>query len=42
MMGSGFFAPPMMMQQAPMAPMHDEGKYGVVDRWRRDVAVEES
>ncbi|KAJ7498939.1 hypothetical protein FB451DRAFT_16777 [Mycena latifolia] len=41
MMAPGFFGPPMMMQ-APMAPMHDEVKYGRVDRWRRDVAVEEA
>jgi len=41
MMGSGFFGPPMVMQ-APAAPMHDEAKYGLVDRWRRDVAVEEA
>ncbi|KAF7352823.1 hypothetical protein MVEN_01249200 [Mycena venus] len=45
MMASGFFGPPMMMQ-APMAPslasMHDEAKYSTVDKWRRDVAVEES
>ncbi|KAJ6539308.1 hypothetical protein B0H19DRAFT_1002561 [Mycena capillaripes] len=41
-MMSGFFPPPMMMQQTPMAPMHDEAKYGEVDRWRRDVAVEEA
>ncbi|KAJ7180069.1 hypothetical protein C8R43DRAFT_386026 [Mycena crocata] len=40
-MASGFFGPPMMMQ-TPMAPMHDETKYGQVDRWRRDVAVEEA
>ncbi|KAF8897519.1 hypothetical protein BD779DRAFT_1491321 [Infundibulicybe gibba] len=48
--GSGFFPPPMMqppmvMQQPPMPlpsppPLHDEVKYGRVDRWRRDVAVE--
>lgn len=51
MMGSVFnpFGPPM---QPPMAPMmmppspafspqpQDAGKYGVVDRWRRDVVVE--
>jgi hypothetical protein len=49
MMGSGFFGPPMaapmMMQQLPMPmpsppPIHDAAKYGRVDRWRRDVAVE--
>ncbi|KAK7061687.1 hypothetical protein R3P38DRAFT_2830966 [Favolaschia claudopus] len=41
MMGSGFFGPPMMMQP-PVAPslasLHDEAKYGAVDKWRRDVA----
>jgi hypothetical protein len=47
----GFFGPPMaasmMIQQPPMPmsmpsppPMHDAAKYGRVDRWRRDVAVE--
>ncbi|KAJ6613463.1 hypothetical protein B0H10DRAFT_2177198 [Mycena sp. CBHHK59/15] len=41
MMGSGFFGPPMMMQAPMPPPMHDEAKYGRVDRWRRDVAVEE-
>ncbi|KAJ7507790.1 hypothetical protein B0H11DRAFT_1849056 [Mycena galericulata] len=41
MMASGYFSPNMMMQ-APSAPMHDEVKYGRVDRWRRDVAVEEA
>ncbi|KIJ70579.1 hypothetical protein HYDPIDRAFT_172366 [Hydnomerulius pinastri MD-312] len=52
MMGSGFFgppmgAPPMMMgmgmpMQPPPSPppVHDAGKYGRVDRWRRDVVVE--
>jgi hypothetical protein len=48
MMGSGFFTPmavPPMMMGVPMAPpspppAHDAGKYGRVDRWRRDVAVE--
>lgn len=40
MMASGYFGPPMMMQ-TPMAPMHDEAKYGLVDRWRRDVIVDE-
>ncbi|KAJ7095369.1 hypothetical protein B0H15DRAFT_829272 [Mycena belliarum] len=42
MMTPPFFGPPTMMQQPPMAPMHDEAKYGRVDRWRRDVAVEEA
>ncbi|KAJ7700076.1 hypothetical protein B0H17DRAFT_925834 [Mycena rosella] len=41
MMSPGYFGPPMMMQ-APMASMHDEAKYGLVDRWRRDVVVEET
>jgi hypothetical protein len=45
MMGSGFFGPPMMMQPQAMAPslasLHDDAKYGAVDKWRRDVAVEE-
>ncbi|KAJ7744441.1 hypothetical protein DFH07DRAFT_22025 [Mycena maculata] len=41
MMASGYFGPPMMMQPSA-APMHDETKYGQVDRWRRDVAVEEA
>jgi len=48
MMGSGIFTPmavPPMMMGVPMAPpspppAHDTGKYGRVDRWRRDVAVE--
>lgn len=48
MMGSGVFTPmavPSMMMGVPMAPpspppVHDAGKYGRVDRWRRDVAVE--
>jgi hypothetical protein len=47
MIGSPYFGPPMMpmMIQPPMQipsppPMHDEAKYGRVDRWRRDVAVE--
>ncbi|KAL0949965.1 hypothetical protein HGRIS_009985 [Hohenbuehelia grisea] len=49
MMGSGFFGPPMAspaMMMAPPAPMpsppplNDANKYGRVDRWRRDVAVE--
>jgi len=44
MNGSGFFAPPMTVQ--PPMPMpsppiiHDAAKYGRVDRWRHDVAVE--
>ncbi|KAF7301662.1 hypothetical protein MIND_00731700 [Mycena indigotica] len=41
MMGSGFFAPPMMMPPSPMAPVHDEAKYGAVDKWRRDVVLED-
>ncbi|KAJ6484985.1 hypothetical protein C8R47DRAFT_1048090 [Mycena vitilis] len=41
-MMSGFFPSPMMMQPTATAPMHDEAKYTTVDRWRRDVAVEEA
>ncbi|KAF7355283.1 hypothetical protein MSAN_01444600 [Mycena sanguinolenta] len=38
MMGSGFFPPPMMMQGPPsLASLHDEAKYGAVDKWRREV-----
>ncbi|KAJ6515929.1 hypothetical protein C8R45DRAFT_223821 [Mycena sanguinolenta] len=38
MMGSGFFAPPMMIQGPPsLASLHDEAKYGAVDKWRREV-----
>ncbi|KAG7449230.1 uncharacterized protein BT62DRAFT_985578 [Guyanagaster necrorhizus] len=50
MMGSQFFGPPVaamnpMMMQPPMQipsppPMQDPTKFGRVDRWRRDVAVE--
>ena len=51
MMGSGFFAPPMNvgMGAPPLMgipvppsppPAHDAAKYGRVDRWRHDVAVE--
>lgn len=52
MMGSGFFGPsipPPMMMHPPMPmpmpmpsppPIQDVAKYGRVDRWRRDVAVE--
>jgi hypothetical protein len=47
MMGPQFFGPPMMpmMVQPPMQgpslpPIHDEAKYGRVDKWRHDVAVE--
>jgi hypothetical protein len=45
-MGSGFMppmgGPMMMMPPAPPSPppMHDPAKFGRVDRWRRDVAVE--
>lgn len=46
-MGSGFFPPVMspMMMMPPISipsppPIHDEVKFGRVDRWRRDVAVE--
>ncbi|KAJ7591082.1 hypothetical protein C8J56DRAFT_552223 [Mycena floridula] len=42
MMGSGFFGGPMGMQvpmQIPSPPpLHDAGKYNIVDRWRHDVA----
>ncbi|KAJ7047407.1 hypothetical protein C8F04DRAFT_936381 [Mycena alexandri] len=41
MMAPGYFGPPMMMQP-PMAPAHDEAKYGLVDRWRRDVVIEDA
>ena len=49
MMGPGYFAPighPMGMMQVPMplpSPplMHDEVKFGRVDRWRRDIVVDE-
>jgi len=47
MMGSGFFGPSMMMgppalqQPVPsLVPTPDAAKFGLVDRWRRDVAVE--
>ncbi|KAF8845761.1 hypothetical protein BDN67DRAFT_891956 [Paxillus ammoniavirescens] len=49
MMGSGFFGPPMgvppMMMGMPVPPpspppVHDTAKFGRVDRWRHDVAVE--
>ena len=49
MMGPGYFTPivhPMSMMQVPMplpSPplMHDEVKFGRVDRWRRDIVVDE-
>ena len=49
MMGPGYFAPlvhPMGMIPVPMPvpsppPMHDEVKFGRVDRWRRDIVVDE-
>ena len=49
MMGPGYFAPivhPMGMMQVPMplpSPplIHDEVKFGRVDRWRRDIVVDE-
>ena len=49
MMGPGYFTPlvhPMGMMQAPMPmpsppPMNDEVKFGRVDRWRRDIVVDE-
>ena len=48
MMGPGYFAPmvhPMGMMQVPMPlpspPLHDEVKFGRVDRWRRDIVVDE-
>ncbi|PFH52711.1 hypothetical protein AMATHDRAFT_73848 [Amanita thiersii Skay4041] len=48
MLGSGFFGPPVMppMMMAPPIPVpspppaHDEAKFGRVDKWRHDVAVE--
>lgn len=47
MMASGFFGPPMpppmmMPPQLPATPppMHETGKFGRVDKWRHDVAVE--
>ncbi|KAI0921746.1 hypothetical protein AcW1_004365 [Taiwanofungus camphoratus] len=47
MMSSGFFGPPMgpPMMIHPQIPattpsMHDAAKFGRVDKWRRDVAVE--
>ncbi|KAF9462636.1 hypothetical protein BDZ94DRAFT_1219541 [Collybia nuda] len=47
MIGSPYFGPSMMplMMQPPIQipsppPTHDEAKYGRVDRWRRDVAIE--
>ncbi|KAF9221953.1 hypothetical protein BS17DRAFT_709690 [Gyrodon lividus] len=49
MMGSGFFGPPMgvppVMMGMPVPPpspppVHDAAKFGRVDRWRHDVAVE--
>ncbi|KAK7695981.1 hypothetical protein QCA50_000621 [Cerrena zonata] len=47
MMGSGYFGPPMAppMMVPPVMPgtpppMHDAAKYGRVDRWRQEVAVE--
>ena len=51
MMGSGFFGPSMAPMASPMVmglqqpmpsppPAPDAGKFGLVDRWRRDVAVE--
>jgi hypothetical protein len=49
MMGQGYFTPlvhPMGMMQVPMPmpsppPMNDEVKFGRVDRWRRDIVVDE-
>ncbi|KAF9568915.1 hypothetical protein CPC08DRAFT_702032 [Agrocybe pediades] len=51
MMSPGYFPPPimnpvaMMQMQAPIPipsppPVHDEAKFGLVDRWRRDVVIE--
>ena len=49
MMGSGYFGQPipapMMVPLAPVPmpsppPLHDAAKFGLVDRWRRDVVVE--
>jgi len=41
LMGTPFFAPPTMpmMMQAPVPPPN-EAKFGLVDRWRHNVAVE--
>ena len=49
MMGPGYFTPlvhPMSMMQVPIPvpsppPMNDEVKFGRVDRWRRDIVVDE-
>ncbi|KAJ7638798.1 hypothetical protein FB45DRAFT_1023562 [Roridomyces roridus] len=38
MMAPGYFGPQMMM---PPPALHDEAKYGAVDRWRRDVVVDD-
>jgi len=35
------FGPPMVMQAPPMAAMQDDPKFGVVDKWRRDIIVED-
>ena len=43
LMGTPFFAPPtmpMMMQPPVPSPVQDEVKFGRVDRWRHNVAVE--
>ncbi|KAF8639708.1 hypothetical protein AX17_000970 [Amanita inopinata Kibby_2008] len=47
MLGSGFYGPPLMpgMMMPPSMPaspppVHDEVKFGRVDKWRHDVAVE--
>ena len=47
MMGSGYFGPPMAppMMVPPVMPgtpppIHDAAKYGRVDKWRQEVAVE--
>ncbi|KAI0775933.1 hypothetical protein BD413DRAFT_602463 [Trametes elegans] len=41
MMGSGFFGPPVAPQLPPTPPpMPDASKFGRVDKWRHDVAVE--
>jgi len=51
MMSSNFFGPPMAPMGPPMMmgppviagsppPLHDHAKYGMVDKWRQDVAVE--
>ncbi|KAJ7228673.1 hypothetical protein GGX14DRAFT_414202 [Mycena pura] len=35
------FGPPMVVQAPPMAAVHDDPKFGAVDKWRRDIIVED-